>query len=89
MRNYCEIARNHGKKIRLATKSVRVPKLIQQIMDLGEGTIQGLMCFSSAEARFLCDEYGFDDIMIAYPLVQEDYEDVWYLLMKDKNIQVK
>ncbi len=63
------IARKHGKKLRPATKSIRVPDLIQRIVELGGDTIQGLMCYSVAEADFLASR-GFDDFLIAYPHVQ-------------------
>src|SRR5262245_58188183 len=60
-------ARHAGKKIRLATKSVRVPHLIQYLRDKSGGTISGLMCYSAAEAEFLAKE-GHDDLLVAYPV---------------------
>lgn len=57
-----------GKRLRLATKSVRVPKLIRYIVDKGGPAFQGLMCYSVGEAQFLARE-GFDDLLVAYPTV--------------------
>lgn len=60
-------------KIRVATKSVRVPELIRRVLNSG-GPYQGLMCYSAREAAFLADE-GFDDFLIAYPtLSTQDLE---------------
>ncbi len=58
------------KKLRIATKSIRVPDLIKKIYDWGQPTTQGLMCFSAAEAAYLAT-LGLDDLLIAYPTVQE------------------
>lgn len=58
-----------GRPIRLATKSVRVPALIRRVLDRGSAW-QGLMCFCSGEATLLAAE-GFDDLLVAYPTLQE------------------
>ncbi len=63
------IAERHGKTLRTASKSVRVPELLRQIIAVGGPTFHGLMCFSLEEARLLASE-GFDDFLIAYPTVQ-------------------
>ncbi len=66
-------AQRSGKTIRLATKSVRVTKLIQYIVDTGGPVFKGLMCFSVKEAQHLARE-GFDDFLVAYPTVAaEDF----------------
>lgn len=78
-------ARGTGHTIRIATKvsvdrsvdflltfqSVRVPALIQHILERGSPVVRGLMCYSVPEADFLFSEFGMDDIMVAYPAVQE------------------
>lgn len=57
------------KTIRIATKSIRVPELIQQV--LGYGTpFEGVMCYSAEEAAFL-HTLKIDDFIIAYPTVQK------------------
>ena len=68
------IAKPSGKTIRIATKSVRCPELIQRILDKGEGVIKGLMCYSVKEANLLATKYGLDDFYVAYPTVQ--YADI-------------
>ncbi len=71
VQRFIAIADDHQKKLRPATKSIRVPALIHRIADLGGDTIGGWMCFSVSEARFLADQ-GFDDLLVAYPHVQAD-----------------
>ena len=63
------LVRSSGKRLRLATKSIRVPELIARALKLSQGTFQGLMCFSAEEARFLRTQ-GFDDFLVAYPTLQ-------------------
>ena len=59
-------AKKHGKKIRVASKSVRVPFLLRHMLEQGKETFQGLMCFSVSEAAYLAKE-GFSDLLVAYP----------------------
>ncbi len=66
---FAKIAATHGKTIRLATKSVRVPDLIRHILKVGGKNFKGLMCYGITEAVFLAAE-GFDDLLVAYPSVQ-------------------
>ncbi len=62
-------ARTHGKRLRLATKSLRCAWMISYLRDrLGE-VHGGLMCLTVAEAAYLA-ERGFDDLLVAYPTVQ-------------------
>jgi D-serine deaminase-like pyridoxal phosphate-dependent protein len=56
--------------IRIATKSIRVPRLVGRLLDRGQGRLRGLMCFAVAEAALLASE-GFDDLFVAYPPAQE------------------
>jgi D-serine deaminase-like pyridoxal phosphate-dependent protein len=65
------VAAAHGKKIRLATKSIRVPELIERAMSVGGSTYRGLMCYSVEEALFLAQMSGLADVqdfLIAYPV---------------------
>ncbi|CAF2953671.1 unnamed protein product [Rotaria sp. Silwood2] len=58
--------------IRTASKSLRVPFLLQRILSSGL-PFKGLMCFAVEEAEFL-SSLGFDDLLIAYPSQQlSDY----------------
>ena len=71
------IAQEHGKNLRVASKSVRVPELLKHIAKVGGDHFRGLMCFSIEEARLLRSQ-GFDDLLIAYPSVQPaDVELLW------------
>jgi D-serine deaminase-like pyridoxal phosphate-dependent protein len=65
----CEPARAHGKRIRVATKSVRCPALLDRIADASGGVVRGAMAYAAAECAVLL-EHGFDDVLIAYPTVQ-------------------
>jgi len=69
VRRLGQVAQRHGKRLRVASKSVRVPHLLQRILEVGGDTFQGLMCFSVQEASFLAVQ-GFDDLLVAYPTVQ-------------------
>lgn len=59
--------RSNGKKVRIASKSVRSRWVLRHLLDLDAG-FQGLMCFTALEAVWLSQE-GFDDLLIAYPFV--------------------
>lgn len=68
-RNVAKLASLSGKKpLRLATKSLRAPALIQRALKSSHA-YQGLMCFSCEEAAILAQQ-GLDDFLIAYPTVQ-------------------
>lgn len=57
--------KSNGKKIRIATKSLRSVPVIRYILEQGE-PFQGVMCFTLPEALFLAEQ-GFDDLLVAYP----------------------
>lgn len=69
VRRLAEVAKQHGKNLRVASKSVRVPDLLKRILTVGGEHFRGLMCFSVPEAELLARE-GFDDLLVAYPTVQ-------------------
>ena len=80
------IARSHGKYLRPASKSVRVPELLRRIVAVGGPQFRGVMCFAVEEARMLAGE-GFDDFLIAYPTVQRpDLELAWEMTQQGKTI---
>ncbi|MFT4525505.1 MAG: D-serine deaminase-like pyridoxal phosphate-dependent protein [Granulosicoccus sp.] len=58
-----------SKKIRIATKSVRVPELIKRILDSSD-VYQGLMCYSPREMVYWSQQ-GFDDLLMGYPIWNE------------------
>jgi len=79
IRNLAKVARASGKKLRVASKSVRVPALLKRILEVGGDLFQGVMCFCVPEAVFL-EQEGFSDLLVAYPTVQRpDLEQAWTL----------
>lgn len=80
------IAERHGKRLRTASKSVRVPELLRHIFAVGGRSFSGLMCFAVAEAQLL-HSMGFDDLLIAYPTVQpSDLDIAWTLTQQGATI---
>ena len=72
-RNVAYVAKTQektGKTIRVASKSIRSPDLIQRVFELGNGVYKGILAFTMEEAGFLFD-HGFNDIVVAYPSVQK------------------
>ena len=57
--------RANGKRIRVASKSVRCVALLRRIL-AADPSIQGVMCFTAREAVYLAS-LGFDDLLIGYP----------------------
>ncbi len=55
-----------GKKIRLGTKSVRVPALIQRA--LKRDFVNGLLIFHPNEVRYFREKHGVRDFLLAYPI---------------------
>ncbi len=69
------VARAAGKRVRVASKSVRSVAILRRILD-SSPSIQGLMCFTAPEAVWLAAQ-GFDDLLIGYPCFHEqDIADV-------------
>lgn len=69
--NSREIAHHaNGKKIRIATKSIRSVPVLKRILD-SNSIFQGVMTFSPHEAIFLAGK-GFDDILMGYPCWDEE-----------------
>ncbi|GCE08053.1 amino acid deaminase/aldolase [Dictyobacter aurantiacus] len=57
--------RAHGKRIRVASKSVRSVWVLKHIM-AADPCFQGIMCFTAREAVYLASQ-GFDDLLLGYP----------------------
>lgn len=64
------VSRSNQKAIRVATKSIRCTDLFKRIFE--KATINRWMCFTMEEAVHLSQQ-GFDDLLVAYPSVQEKY----------------
>lgn len=82
IRRLSAVARRAGKRLRVASKSVRVPDLLKHIIKEGGDHFRGLMCFSVPEAHFLSRQ-GFDDLLVAYPTVQSSDLDLLYEMRAD------
>ena len=61
------VRRAAGKPIRVATKSLRVPALIERA--LGDDGLRRVLAYSLREALWLCEQGICDDIVIGYPTV--------------------
>lgn len=64
-----DLAKKNNKKVRIATKSIRIPELILRVLANNPEVFQGVMCFTVEEAKFL-HGLGVKDLLIAYPTVQ-------------------
>jgi D-serine deaminase-like pyridoxal phosphate-dependent protein len=69
VRRIVDVSAAHGKRLRPASKSVRVPALLKRIFEVGGPTVRGLLCYAVPEAKLLSG-HGFDDLVVAYPTVQ-------------------
>ncbi len=63
------IKRASGKKIRIASKSIRCVELIKKILS-SNSIFRGVMCYHPLEAVYL-SENGLDNLLIAYPFYNE------------------
>ncbi len=59
------VERAQGKRVRLASKSLRSVAVIRRIL-AADPCFQGIMCFTCQEAIYLAAQ-GFDDLLIGYP----------------------
>ncbi|WP_082595263.1 amino acid deaminase/aldolase [Paenibacillus sp. Soil750] len=74
-----------GKKIRVASKSIRCPDVIRRIL-AADPAYQGIMCYTVEEAAFLARQ-GFDDLLLGYPQWHaEGLTDVISLIGEGKTI---
>lgn len=62
-------SRARGKQIRIASKSIRSVQMLKDILAFSP-VFQGVMCFTAEEAIYLANE-GIDDLLIAYPIWNE------------------
>ncbi|TWP52814.1 amino acid deaminase/aldolase [Lentzea tibetensis] len=67
-RNATDLARRAaGKPIRVASKSIRVRRLLDRVIE--RPGYAGVMCYSLAEALWLSDQDTSEDLLVAYPTV--------------------
>lgn len=67
-----------GKKIRIASKSIRSSDLIERVLK-SDPVYQGVLCYAVEEAEHL-SKRGIDDLLIAYPTVQKSDLDIFIRL---------
>ncbi len=77
--------RSTGKTIRVGTKSIRCVELTRRVFRRGGPAYRGILGFTMEEAAFLAEK-GFDDIIVAYPSVQQSDLDLLVKLTKAKKI---
>lgn len=65
-----KLAARHGKTVRIATKSIRVPALLKRILVKGAPEIAGLMCYCVKEAHYLYHDQELNGLLVAYPTCQ-------------------
>jgi len=65
-----DAAEAEGKTVRVVTKSLRSVEVIRRMLETSD-SFEGVMAFRADEAAFL-SEKGFDDILVAYPVWNED-----------------
>ena len=58
-----------GKTLRVATKSVRCPDLVQRVMEIASPVARGLMTYTASETAFWA-ERGERDLLLAYPVAR-------------------
>ncbi|MEO7000580.1 MAG: amino acid deaminase/aldolase [Ktedonobacterales bacterium] len=63
-------SRAGGKRIRVASKSVRSVPVLRRIL-AADPCFQGIMCFTAREAIYLAGQ-GFGDLLIGYPIWHAD-----------------
>lgn len=64
--------------VRIASKSIRCRWVLEYLLR-SSAQFQGLMCFTAAEMRWLCDQ-GFDQLLLGYP--SQDREQLAALMLK-------
>jgi D-serine deaminase-like pyridoxal phosphate-dependent protein len=80
-------ARDVGRTVRIATKSLRVPSLYRRILAAAPDVAKGLLCYSAREAAFLADQ-GFDDLLVAYPAWQDADLDALARAARSKRVRI-
>lgn len=63
------VALAQGKRVRLASKSLRSVAVIRRILE-ADPCFQGIMCYTAQEGAYLASQ-GFDDLLIGYPTWNE------------------
>lgn len=62
---FVTLVRNRGKRLRIATKSLRVPLLIDRVVQRAAPYVAGLLTYTAAETDYLATPGA--DLLLAYP----------------------
>lgn len=82
------IAQGFGKTLRIGTKSMRCPALMERGLAHSSSVLRGFLTFTAEETAFLAGR-GHDDFILAYPTVQpSDMEILAGLTKQNKQVSV-
>lgn len=86
--NVREVTRRAGgKKVRLASKSIRSVAILNRLFTTSPTCFQGIMCYTPREATFLVSR-GLNDLLVGYPAWQSQDIDAVARAMKDLGVQI-
>jgi D-serine deaminase-like pyridoxal phosphate-dependent protein len=66
---FVEVARAAGKRLRVASKSLRCPALVARVVERAGGVVDGVMTYTAEETAFYAAD-GIRDLLLAYPTLQ-------------------
>jgi D-serine deaminase-like pyridoxal phosphate-dependent protein len=69
------IAQGFGKTLRIGTKSMRCPALMERALAHSSSVLRGFLTFTAEETAFLANR-GYDDFILAYPTLQPSDMDI-------------
>ena len=69
------IAQGFGKTLRIGTKSMRCPALMERALAHSSSVLRGFLTFTAEETAFLANR-GHDDFILAYPTIQPSDMDI-------------
>jgi D-serine deaminase-like pyridoxal phosphate-dependent protein len=75
------IAQGFGKTLRIGTKSMRCPALMERALAHPSAVLRGFLTFTAEETDFLAAR-GHDDFILAYPTIQPSDMEILALLTK-------
>lgn len=79
--------RDTGKTLRVATRSIRCPAVIDHVVARGGDVMPGLMTYSVEESAFLVDR-GAEDVLVAYPSLQRSDIEILVELNRRDDVRV-
>jgi len=67
---FVAVARAAGKRLRVASKSLRCPQLIARVVERAPDVVNGIMTYTAGETAWWASETTQRDLLLAYPTVQ-------------------